>query len=442
MNRSAAIGPPGTDQGSRRARPPSSGTTRTGNSLPLAALLTAKAVSDIGAALDFICITVFVWVRLESVPATGAVGLSLYAGGIVGGRLGQRYGGRWNRRRAMVFADLARMLALLPLAVLPDGAQTVWLFPAVFVVGAGRSVFEASLAAATPVLAGERAQFINSLVSGLKGLSLVLGMGLATVAVPVVGFRGVFLLDAVSYALSAVVLLALPLSLSEPGREPDPASATAEPRAKVHAWAAAAGAGLGGLLIVRGLDAFGSASHHVGLPVIGARIDPDNPAGVTGALWMGWAVGTLLGSFVLRPLLAGVIARAPAIVFYVATAVMSAGFIGIFWFGPWSVMLLAAGVGGLGDALSEITFKQTIQKLPDVRRGPAFGSAQVVINAGFTAGLLITGLALAPEAVAGWVLVLHSIPLVTALGAMLWQAQSGSLVHLPGRTIGGTRWRT
>jgi MFS family permease len=387
--------------------------------------LAAKASSDIGFALDFVCLAIFVWVRTGSTLATGAMGVALYAGGIIGGRLGHRYGGRWDRRRAMVAADVIRLGALALLAVLPDGAQLWWLFPTMIVVGLGRSVFEATLAAATPALAGGRVQRLNSLLTGLKGIALVLGMGLATVAVPTVGFRGVFALDAASYGLSAVAVLLLPLRLREgplpagPGRPSGSGALTL------------LGTGLALLVAVRGLDAFGSSSHHVGLPVLGSMLDPANPAGIAGALWMAWAAGTMLGSFGLRPLAAAAIDRAPTLVFCLATAGMSVGFIGIFWLGPWPARLAAALVAGVGDALSEIAFRQSVQQLPDDQRGGAFGLSQVVINAGFVAGLLLTGLALAPDRLAGWVLLLHGIPLLAALGSAV------RLRRVPQAAMGG-----
>jgi MFS family permease len=376
--------------------------------------LAAKASSDVGFALDFVCLAIFVWVRTESTLATGALGVCLYAGGVVGGRLTHRYGGRWDRRQAMVTADLVRVGALALLAVLPHDAQLWWLFPTVVFIGLGRSVFEATLAAATPALAGGRVQRLNSLLTGIKGLALVLGMGLATVAVPTVGFRGVFALDAASYGLSALALLFLPLRLRE-----RPVAVGARWDGGPGAWTFL-GLGLAVLVAVRGLDALGSSSHHVGLPILGSQLDPGNPAGVAGALWMAWAAGTLLGSFGLRPLVARVVDRVPRQLFCFATAGMSVGFIGIFWLGPWPARLAAALVAGLGDALSEITFRHSLQQLPDDRRGAAFGLSQVVINAGFVAGLLLTGVALVPGQLAAWVLLLHGIPLLAALAAAVW----------------------
>ncbi|MGW6916930.1 MFS transporter [Kitasatospora sp. NPDC054939] len=374
----------------------------------LVVFLGAKAVSDIGYALDFICLSVFVWERSGSALSTGLVSVALYAGAIAGGRLGHRYGDRWDRRRVMIGADLVRAVVLAMLALLPTGAQGWWLYPAVLLVGAGRSVFEATLSAATPVLAGPLTQTVNSVLAGLKGVAFLVGMGLSTVVLPLVGYRGVFALDAVSYTLSAAVLLALRMRMREEGGK---AARTAGGPA---GWPVLVAAGVAGLVALRGLDAFGSSSQHVGLPILGSELRPDEPAAVSGAVWAGWAAGLLLASFVLRPLAKRVVDRAPALVYCLATVLMSLGFIGVFWLDGWWPRLLAAAAAGVGDALSEITYKQSLQRLPDERRGRAFGLSQIVVNAGFMSGLLVTSVVLQPSWVAPWVLLLHGVPMLVA----------------------------
>ncbi|MFJ8435919.1 MFS transporter [Kitasatospora sp. NPDC094019] len=374
----------------------------------LAVLLTAKTVSDVGYALDFICLSVFVWEHSRSALHTGLVSVALYAGAIVGGRLGHRYGDRWDRRRMMIGADLVRALTLALLAALPTGAQNWWLYPAVMVIGTGRSVFEATLSAATPVMAGPLTPSVNSVLAGLRGVAFMVGMGLAAVLVPVAGYRWVFALDAASYALSATVLLALRLRMRDPG---GPAAAA---RDRSGAWPLLVTSGLAGLVVLRGLDAFGSSSQHVGLPLLGTELNPSQPAVVSGAVWGSWAAGLLVAGFVLRPLARRLVERAPGPVYCLATIVMSLGFIGVFWLDGWWPRLLAAAGAGLGDALSEITYKQSLQRLPDARRGGVFGLSQITVNAGFMSGLLVTSLVLRPDWVAPWVLLLHGVPLLVA----------------------------
>jgi hypothetical protein len=135
---------------------------------------------------------------------------------------------------------------------------------------------------------------------------------------------------------------------------------------------------------------------------------------VAGAVWGAWAAGLLVASFVLRPLATRTISRSPDVVFCVATMVMSAGFIGVFWLDNWGLRLVSAGVAGLSDALSEIAFKQALQQLPDDERGRVFGLSQVVVNGGFMTGLVLTSVALTPVGLPEWVLLLHGVPLVVA----------------------------
>jgi hypothetical protein len=285
------------------------------------------------------------------------------------------------------------------------------MFPAVLVVGVGRSVFEATLSAATPALSGSfGTQSLNSAISAIKGLALVAGMGLAAVAVPLIGFRGVFFVDAASYGLSALVLLLLRLTLREPS-----APGSAGPPQRVG-WVTLAAAGLVAIVLVRGLDAFGSASQHIGLPMLGGLRDAANPAGLAGGVWMAWAAGMFAGSLWVRPRLATVIAQRPVSVFGIATAVMSVGFVGIFWFGPLAAVLAAAVVAGAGDALSEVTFKQSLQALPEGSRGGAFGLGQIVLNTGFAGGVLIVGATAAPSRIAAIVLLMHGVALIGAIG--------------------------
>lgn len=384
----------------------------------LVVFLTAKTVSDVGYALDFICLSVFIWVRTGSTFDTGLVSVVLYGGSIVGGRLGHRYGDRWDRRRMMIGADLVRMSMLVTLAVLPGRAQTWWLYPAVLLIGLGRSVFEASLSAATPVLAGERSQTVNSALAGLKGIAFVIGMGLSAVLVPWIGYRGVFACDAASYGLSATVLLALRarMHLREDSGGARKAAGESERQAL---WPQLVGAGLAVFVILRGLDAFASSSQQVGLPILGSILRPADPAVVSGVVWSCWAAGLFVAGFLLRPFAKRIIDHSPRRVYCVGMMVMSAGFIGVFWLDNWWLRLVSAFIAGLGDAFSEITFKQAMQTLPDHRRGRAFGLSQMVVNGGFLCGLLVTSLVLHPSLLAHWVLLLHGIPLVAACWAAI-----------------------
>lgn len=413
--------------------------------------LAAKAISDLGFALDYIAINTFVWVRTGSPLATGAVVATLYAGGMLGGKLSHRLGDRWDRRRAMAGADLGRMAMLLALAALPPRWEVAWLFPAVFAVGVGRAVFESTLGASLPALAGDRLQSLNGLVSGLKGVALVVGMTLAAFATRALGFRSMFTIDAVTYGLSAWALLALPLRFREGAAGPDGSDAGARAggsadgarangdgaRAAVRLRAASVAVPLlGTLLVVRALDAFGSGAQHVGLPILGSMLDPSDPARALGLIWGTWAAGTIAGSFLLRPVLSSVLARAHATstAFLAATICMSAGFVGVFWLSSWPARLAAAAVAGLGDSISEIAFRLSLQRAPDEVRGGLFGLAELVVYSGFIVGMLAVGAAVTPGTIRLWVVALHGVPVLAAALAIVVAVRLGRRpASAPGR---------
>lgn len=383
----------------------------------LGLLLGAKTLSDMGFALDFICFNTFVWIATQSPFAAGCLAAALYGGGAIGGRVVQLYGNAWDRRRVMVWADLARLAALVALAALPPHLTIYWLYPTVLCIGIARAIFTATLSASLPAMSGPRLQTINGLVSGLRGVALVIGMTVAALYAKTFGFRALFLFDALTYGLSAAVLWRTTLPFRDTA-----ASSAAAPPAPPLPWHAirALGAGIWLLMLIRALDALGSGTQHVGFPMLGAALNPADPARAIGQLWGVWGVGMFLGSFVLRPFLATPMHRNPHILFLLATVGMSAGFTGIFWSSGWPMLLGWAILAGAGDGLSEIAFRQTLQQAPDTLRGSLFGCAEILVNGGLILGLLFTGTVVTPATIPHWTLILHGIPIAACAAGFTW----------------------
>ncbi|KPC84268.1 MFS transporter, partial [Streptomyces sp. NRRL WC-3753] len=104
-------------------------------------------------------------------------------------------------------------------------------------------------------------------------------------AAPVIAFGGygaAFALNAASFAVCAVALLALrprtdgeDRGAEEPGRE----EGTGRPGCR-RPWRGAAGLPglLLGMILLRGVDALASSSHNVALPVVAHAAEPSAPA--------------------------------------------------------------------------------------------------------------------------------------------------------------------
>jgi MFS family permease len=122
-----------------------------------------------------------------------------------------------DRRVVLVASDLARAVLVLGLVFARDLATIYILF---FLVGLARTVFNPTVRAAFPSVVGRgdltRA---NALISGTFSVSETAGPALGGLLVATVGIDAAFVLDAVTYLVSAALFSITPLA--RPQREED-----------------------------------------------------------------------------------------------------------------------------------------------------------------------------------------------------------------------------
>ncbi|WP_156758577.1 MFS transporter [Actinokineospora pegani] len=176
---------------------------------PLRALFTARVISYGGDALSLVAL------MLHVAATTGqgvAVALLLLVGDFVPALTGPLAGAvadRFDRRRVMVVCELVQAAAVLAIAVaLPP------LGPLLVLVGvralAGQ-VFQPASRSAVPALVGDRdLETANSAVGFGANAAEAFGPLLAAALLPVLGVRGVLLVDAASFLISALVLVRVP----------------------------------------------------------------------------------------------------------------------------------------------------------------------------------------------------------------------------------------
>jgi DHA3 family tetracycline resistance protein-like MFS transporter len=131
----------------------------------------------------------------------------LLAGGVVADRV--------RRTRLMVAADAVRALAVLGLALAPASVPVVGLAALALVMGAGQAFFIPANSALLPsVLRPEQLQAGNALNSAALRVAAILGPALGGGVIALAGVRGAFLIDAATFGVSMLTLLAI----AEPGR--------------------------------------------------------------------------------------------------------------------------------------------------------------------------------------------------------------------------------
>jgi MFS family permease len=359
------------------------------------ALVGACSASAYGTYLNLVALSLFTWHVTGSPSATGAIMALRLASGFLSGPAAGRI--TVPRRTVMIGSDLAQASAMVALVIWP---HLTTLCVVAVVMGAGNTFFTVALRSSVPEMVGQhqRTKANGYLVTG-RSIGTVLGFASAGVLIPAAGYEAAFLVNAASFLVCAATLALLPLNTGTPER---PAPGTPLGRTALLRVLPAT---FVGMLVVRGADALGSASHNVALPIFAPE-----PAFLS-VFWTAWAVGTFSAHQVAKRWHDGVTGRRA---FALGTCVMSLAFITAFTGLPMAGLAVATFVAGLADGLTEIGYVSKLQTLPEDRRSRAFGLSASVESGGFALGMLIAaGLleVLPPLAVVG---LFHGTALVTA----------------------------
>jgi len=175
-------------------------------------LLAALAVSQLGDWLYNVALLAFVFDRTHSATWLGATTVARVLPVVLLGPLAGILGDRYDRRVVMVASDLARVAAMLGLvAVAHDGLPLV-LVPALaaFATAAG-SPYPPCVAASLPrLLSRDELPAANAARAAIGPLAVIVGPALGAVLLAVSGAAWAFGLNAVTFAASALLVLAVP----------------------------------------------------------------------------------------------------------------------------------------------------------------------------------------------------------------------------------------
>jgi predicted MFS family arabinose efflux permease len=210
----------------------------------------------------------------------------------IGGHLADRI----DRKRLMITADVIRVLLALGY-LLVDGPGDVWLAFALTagIAGMSAAFTPASNASIPNLVDPEDLPAANVLVGAAWGTMLAVGAALGGLVAALLGRDAAFLGDAVSFALSGILLLGIRRRFSEPRPQEHPSIGeaireTVDYARRDHRVLA--------LLTVKG--GFGLGAGVIGLlPILALEVFHAGDQG-TGILWGFRGVGALVGPFLVR----------------------------------------------------------------------------------------------------------------------------------------------
>ncbi|KUJ65402.1 MFS transporter permease, partial [Streptomyces albus subsp. albus] len=304
------------------------------------------------------------------------------AGLVVGGLLA-----RFSAKSIMLWANVGQGSVMLVLILAPDGLLTGALMAVSVVIGACGTLFMVALRSSIPEMVGEdRRAWANSLSITGRSLAMVAGFASAGIVVSLVGYTAAFVVDMATFVVCAVTVALLPIAGGKGAKagEADAegtggASADAEGAAGAEAkgsgagedassakgggrWrpvallALAAAPGMGLMVALRGVDAFGSSSHNAALPIYSTTLDASNPAVFVSAFWCVWALGNIGAQQVIQRYAQRTGRSVGALGFGYGTVVMSAAFIAAFAGFPLAVTAVIALIAGGADGLTEVAY--------------------------------------------------------------------------------------
>jgi MFS family permease len=353
---------------------------------------TAQLVSFVGSSLSLVAL-------MLHVATTGGQAIAVAALLLVGdvapallGPLTGTLGDRFDRRRLMIVCELVQGAALVAMAVAVPPLPLLLVLVGVRAV-AGQ-VFAPAARAAVPTLVADRDLApANSVIGfGANGAEAV-GPLLAAALLPLLGVSGVLLVDAGSFALSALLLSRLP------ALPPTPTAATTERGSFLRE----AREGLAYLrsapavrIIVLGFCAVVAATGIDDVALVVLATDDLRAGSSAVALLLGAVgIGLLLGYLLLAR---GARRASTAVLLVVGLAVSSVGNLltGLAWAVAAAFVLQA--VRGLGIAAIDVAHVTLLQRLvPGELLGRVFGNLYGAI--GVAAGLSYLGGGLLLDAV-------------------------------------------
>lgn len=356
----------------------------------------------------------------NSAVATGAVFAASLLPRILFGSVAGVFVDRWDRKRAMIAADLLRAVLLLPL-LLVVSADLLWLL---YLVRAGTGmlglIFEPAESALLPRLVGEdRLVTANALNSLNNNLGRLVGPAVGGVLYATGGLSTVVLVDSLSFAISAVFIAAIRANARPERSDDGPLGGSAVAR-MVSEWRAGLqvigqNRVLSAIFMAFGIGLLGEGTFEVGLVPLVVDIFKGGAEGV-GILLSAQAIGGIIAGALVAKVAEKVTPRWLMAGGLIALGLTDLGMVNSATLAPAGVsaLTLASGfmiLAGFPAVAGTAATNGLLQmETSDEFRGRVFGALGTVEGISILASLAIGGFAV--DAVG-------PVPVLSA-GAVAW----------------------
>ncbi|GIP28091.1 putative MFS-type transporter YfiS [Paenibacillus sp. J23TS9] len=199
---------------------------------PYMMLMGAQLISDLGDWLLMLALITMVGLRMNATPwEITMISLCMAVPMMLGGPFGGYLSDRVNRKLLMMISDVARFAIVGALLF----ADSLWQIYIILVLKGMMAVLfsPAKSGKVKELVPSSQMNQAVSISSGIEQVTKIIGPALGGVLVTLIGIKFCFVLDALSYLLSAVLLLGVPGHAKSAGEEKTEALKTDE---KISFW--------------------------------------------------------------------------------------------------------------------------------------------------------------------------------------------------------------
>lgn len=391
-------------------------------------LLTARSTSIAG---DWLYQMATIWLVLEltgSSQAVSVTGIAEAVPVVLVGILGGRWIDRGGKLRLLAWLDVLRaVLVVLPLALFTLGELKFWHLVALGVVMAGVNLlFTPGLQSVLPaVVPPEHLTRAHGLVDVTERIGRIGGPGLAGALLAIMPVAGFFLVDSVTFLVSAGAFLLLHLWVRRGGLGASANDDKVAQPSRLNQLAAGFGfvrsePVIRRIILVRSLNNLAWAAYLVATPLLVKNVYQES-VGAWGLLVAAYAVGQLVGGMCASRLGS----KRPLVLLSGGWLFTAAGFVALGLSNTVLVGCIALLLGGIGGPLAHVSTDGFLAaNTPSELQGRVFSLQYMTLKLIQMLGLALAGVLCA---------YLPSGDVLVAAGALMVLVSVGSLI-LPIRT--------
>lgn len=357
--------------------------------------LAAKQLSDISASLNTIVISIYALALFDNPTVLGIILALKMAGSVLGAFLVPFMSHRWTHRTILVASDFANAGLMLILVISPAAAHPALMLALPVFMGLFQGTFHVALYSQSQHFLGlDRRHHMNSLLASIDGVAVVAGGILASAIYDLVPVKSIFLIDATTFLISGLVFVRLTI-----GGAPADATSAEIGQGRLKGVSAAVlrtiVASVGLLFAARFVEAFGSATHNVGFPILSTAYDRQNHAFLIGWIMAIWGLGKIVATMV-TPAMVLVLGRwriGESRMFLAFLMLTFAFFLGVFFAEVLWAILAFAFLAGLFDASTETVYYAILQQSRVARTDQLISLSYLIERAGMGLGIILVGYA-------------------------------------------------